>query len=193
MLAAFDTETTGVPFAGRPLGHASQPRVVEVGCVLYRGGGEVVDTYRAILKPVGFTIPMEMRDLHGITQSRAKREGKPAAEVFGVLRAFLARADRIAIHYVPFDATMVAIEMEHGAPDPFGRGRAFACTSEGAGRAVRGTGHVGLDEACAAILGRPPRDPHRALPDALDAMDLAVALERSGHLAAFDPESPTWA
>ncbi len=193
MLAAFDTETTGVPFAGRPLGHASQPRIVEIGCVLYRDGGEVVDTYRAILKPVGFTIPMEMRDLHGITQSRARREGIPAAEAFGMLGAFLARAGRIAIHYVPFDATMVAIEIEHGAPDPFGPGRAFACTSEGAGRAGRGTGHLGLDEACAAILGRPPREHHRALPDALDAMDLAVALERSGHLSAFDPESPTWA
>lgn len=193
MMAAFDTETSGVPFPGRPLAHASQPRIVEIGCVLYRSGGEVVDTYRAILRPDGFTIPMEMRDLHGISQSRARREGVPAAEAFGVLRTFLARAGRVAVHYVPFDATMVAIEMERGAPDPFGPGRAFACTSEGAGRAVRGGGLLALDEACPAILGRPPREPHRALPDALDAMDLAVALEKSGHLSDFDPESPTWA
>lgn len=193
MLAAFDTETTGVPLAGRPLGHASQPRVVEIGCVLYRPDGSVVDTFRSLLRPDGFTIPMEMRDLHGISQSRAKREGVPAAEAFGLLGSFLARAGRIAIHYVPFDATMVAIEMAHGAPDPFGPGRAFACTSAGAGRAAGGCGHLSLEEACATILGRPPREPHRALPDALDAMDLAVALERSGHLQSFDPESPAWA
>lgn len=193
MLAAFDTETTGVPHAGRPLGHASQPRIVELGCVLYHPDGVVADTFRTLLRPDGFTIPMEMRDLHGISQSKAKREGVPAAEAFGLLRTFLARAGGIAIHFVPYDATLVAIEMAHGAPDPFGPGRAFACTSAGAGRAVVGGGHLSLEEACATILKRPPREPHRALPDALDAMDLAVALERSGHLQSFDPESPAWA
>lgn len=66
----------------------------------------------------------------------------------------------------------------------------FACTSAAAGAAVRGGGHLALDEACAGLLGRPPRRHHRALPDALDAMDLSLALERSGHLRTFDPERP---
>lgn len=190
MLAAFDTETTGTPLPGIPVWHPRQPRIVEIGCVLYRPGGEVVDTYRTFLRPDGFTIPMEMRDLHGITLSTARREGAAAAEAFGLLKEFLARAGRIAIHFVPFDATMVAIEIAHGAPDPFGLGRDFACTSAAAGRAVHGAGHLALDEACAGILGRPPRRHHRALPDALDAMELAVALERTGHLHTFDPERP---
>ncbi|GJD87667.1 hypothetical protein BHAOGJBA_1172 [Methylobacterium hispanicum] len=190
MFAAFDTETTGTPAPGLPLRHPRQPRVVEIGCVLYRPDGEVVDTFRSFLRPDGFTIPMEMRDLHGITVSAARRQGIPAAEAFGRLRAFLAGAGRIAIHFVPFDATMVAIEIAFGSPDPFGPGREFACTSAAAGAAVRGGGHLALDEACAGLLGRPPRRHHRALPDALDAMDLSLALERSGHLRTFDPERP---
>ncbi|ACS43357.1 3'-5' exonuclease [Methylorubrum extorquens] len=190
MLAAFDTETTGTPAPGLPLRHPRQPRIVEIGCVLYYPDGAVADTFRTFLRPDGFTIPMEMRDLHGITVSAARREGLPAAEAFGRLKEFLAGAGRIAVHFVPFDATMVAIEIAHGAPDPFGPGREFACTSAAAGLAVRGEGHLALDEACAGILGRPPRRHHRALPDALDAMDLAIALERTGHLHTFDPERP---
>lgn len=87
-ILAYDTETTGIPDWKQPSESEHQPHLVEICGLLYDAETqELIDSYHAIIKPDGWTIPQEVVDVHGITNERATEEGVPEAEA---VSAFLA-------------------------------------------------------------------------------------------------------
>lgn len=111
MILVFDTETTGIILRGLPASHPSQPRIVQLGAILFDDAQRVVGEMNLLIKPEGFEIPAEAARVHGISTELATRYG---VSVGGALRLFLALCDRaelVVAHNFEFDRTMTQSEL----------------------------------------------------------------------------------
>ncbi|MEV0647621.1 exonuclease domain-containing protein [Phytomonospora sp. NPDC050363] len=108
-LIGFDLETTGTdPFADR---------IVTAAVV---GPGAMRRTW--LVNP-GVPIPPEASAVHGVTDERARTEGRPAPEVLpeiaGALVAAVESGIPVVVYRAGFDLTMLACELRrHGLPEP---------------------------------------------------------------------------
>jgi len=77
MYLFFDTETTGLPRNWKaPVTDLNNwPRLVQLAYLLYDENGNKITGGDYIIKPEGFTIPINASRIHGISTERAIREG----------------------------------------------------------------------------------------------------------------------
>jgi DNA polymerase III epsilon subunit-like protein len=105
----FDTETTGLPKAkkvGALEGSNNWPDLVSI-CWMVFHGREHVRTEYHLIKPEGWTIPAEASNIHGITQAKALREGKPLQDIMALFAYDLADCTYIIAHNLEFDKNVV--------------------------------------------------------------------------------------
>lgn len=78
----FDTETTGLPKNWKAPSSAVNNwlRMVQIAWVLADDEGAVLETFSAIIRPEGCTIPREASDIHRVTQERHLRKAFPSAK-----------------------------------------------------------------------------------------------------------------
>ena len=119
MYLFFDTETTGLPKNYKAPYHltANWPRMVQLGYALIDNERQVITTRNIIIKPVGFTIPVEASDIHRITTERALEEGVDLAEALAEFLADVKRADTLVGHNVEFDMNIVGAELVRSKVD----------------------------------------------------------------------------
>lgn len=117
----FDTETTGVPrnYKAPVSDSKNWPRLVQLGWILTDNEGNEIKSNNYIIKPEGFTIPMEAAKIHGITTEKALAEGVSLLEVLQEFSADLEKIQNIVGHNIEFDKNIVAAEfyrnqMPHG-------------------------------------------------------------------------------
>lgn len=135
---ALDTETTGLCCKPK-LFNAFYPyhitkyydssRVIQVGCVLYKGDGSVSLSKEWLVRPDGFRI--ENSHIHGITMERATAEGQPFEEVAREFGEALARARLVVVHNVNFDKNVLCAELYRAGFTDLARelcNKAFFCT-----------------------------------------------------------------
>lgn len=109
LICIFDTETTGLPNFRDPSDHPDQPHIVDICALLYTPQGELVDSFEAMVRPDGWSIPEEVSDIHGITDAMALEHGIPEAEaVEGFMRVWRQAGLRVA-HNVSFDDRILRI------------------------------------------------------------------------------------
>jgi len=117
----FDTETTGVPanYNAPVSDSANWPRLVQIGYIVM-DGDKVVHQHEAIIKPVGFEIPIGASNVHGISTERAIAEGQDLDDVIDEFVSWASEAKAIVGHNVSFDIHIVGAEFWrlHGF-DPF--------------------------------------------------------------------------
>ena len=71
-----------------------------------------MDTFDAIIQPLDFEISQGSIDIHGITQERAERDGRPFAEVFVDFMKFIGpRTTTLVAHNAKFDTSVLKSEM----------------------------------------------------------------------------------
>lgn len=105
----FDTETTGkADFKSGP-GAAHQPRVVQLGAILY-DELELLMEINVLVDP-GMDIPLEATAIHGITTDRARTYGLQAKTMLGLFKFMLDRTDRLVAHNLGFDLFMLRSEI----------------------------------------------------------------------------------
>ena len=170
-----DTETTGLD--------PSQDEVIEVAAVRLRGGrpsADPADTFEALIQnsvPVGAS-----EQVHHLSDARLRREGRPAAEVFAALQAFLTPPDHagplpIVGHNVGFDLGMLAAHAARcGLELPLQLG---FDTLDSARRLLPGRPDHKLGGLVAA-LGLDATPTHRALDDVLATVRLIERLAALG-------------
>lgn len=73
MYLFFDTETTGLPRNWKaPVTDLNNwPRMIQIAWILCDTAGNRINTHSYIIKPEGFTVPVESSRVHGITTERA--------------------------------------------------------------------------------------------------------------------------
>jgi len=119
---AFDFETSGLP-EGRHITVTPENidkfdgcRAVSLSAARFSSRGRLLDTFDAIVYPNDFIIGSESIAVHGITQERALREGRPFTEVFIDFVKFIGhRVSTLVAHNARFDMNVLHSEMiRHG-------------------------------------------------------------------------------
>lgn len=126
---AFDFETSGLP-TGRD--NYDTCRAVSLSAARFSSRGRLTGTFDTIIQPTDFIISQGSIDVHGITQERAHKEGRPFTVIFSEFLAFIGpRTKTIVAHNAKFDTAVLRSEMlRHGLSlnllDTFD----FQCTME---------------------------------------------------------------
>jgi len=107
----FDTESTGLPREEKDPFHYPEywPRMVQLAWIL-TDGETIITEENYLIYPDGFVIPSSFMEIHGITNERAREEGKPVLEVLSVFSESIKQADVLVGHNVSFDRSIVTSE-----------------------------------------------------------------------------------
>ena len=112
MYLFFDTETTGLPnsWSAPVTDTRNWPRMVQLAFLLYRPDGTLVESQNHIVRPDGYTIPLEVSRIHGITTERALREGRDLSSVLSSFHTMSDRATALVAHNMEFDEKILGCE-----------------------------------------------------------------------------------
>ncbi len=113
MYLFFDTETTGLPKNwNAPLSDLDNwPRLVQIAWLQYDNKGKKLSERNHIIKPEGFTIPLDASQIHGITTERAQREGIALKTVLNEFAALIDKSKLLIAHNMAFDEKIVGAEL----------------------------------------------------------------------------------
>lgn len=108
----FDTETTGLPRNWEaPLNDLNNwPRLVQLAFLLYDSNGNKISGGDFIIQPVGFIIPKEASNIHGITTEKANKEGKVLLSVLEEFQSLINQTDFLVAHNMSFDEKIIGAE-----------------------------------------------------------------------------------
>lgn len=112
LICVYDTETSGLPNFRDPSDHPDQPHLVDICALLFTPEGELVDSFEAMVRPDGWSIPNEVSVIHGITNEMALEQGIPEAVA---VEGFLAIANRAGLrvaHNISFDDRIMRIALK---------------------------------------------------------------------------------
>lgn len=130
MILFFDTETTGLPNERLPIGHPSQPYIVQLAAQLCEGDGKPVAGFSLIVDP-GVPIPAGAANVHGITTERAVKFGVSTHFALSAFSHLYRNADLIVAHNSKFDKFVIETAIaRHQNVKPLEK--AFFCTMEAA-------------------------------------------------------------
>jgi len=116
----FDCETTGfVDFKAPP--HAdSQPRLVQLACILFSKEGEAQSELSLLIRPDGWIIPQAAASVHGITTERASMNGIPLHVALMCFHQLAKRAQTIVAFNMAYDEPVITGECwRTSMPHPF--------------------------------------------------------------------------
>lgn len=126
----FDTETTGLPksYNAPSSDTESWPRLVQLSWLVTDTDGNLLKSGNHIIRPVGFEIPEEASNVHGITQHRALAEGEDLEEVIDAFMTDAESTDLIVGHNINFDIHVVGAELCRLGREDSLRHRHYECT-----------------------------------------------------------------
>ncbi|MDO9260630.1 MAG: PHP domain-containing protein, partial [Flavobacteriaceae bacterium] len=112
MYLIFDTETTGLPqHWNAPITDTQNwPRCIQIAWQLHDISGKLIDHANFIIKPDGFTIPLNSENIHGISTDLALNEGIPLDEALTKFNEIIAKTAFIVGHNVGFDLNVMGCE-----------------------------------------------------------------------------------
>lgn len=114
MFLFFDTETTGLPRRwNAPVTDVDNwPRLVQLAWMMYSEDGQLKESRDVIIQPEGFSIPLEVSRLHGISTTIAVEKGLPLKEVMEEFADKIDEAYALVGHNISFDECIVGAEFE---------------------------------------------------------------------------------
>jgi DNA polymerase III alpha subunit (gram-positive type) len=121
----FDTETTGIPKHPNAQDEV-QPRIIEFGGILVDGSGTVLEELSLLFNP---DEPLEevITKITGLTDDDLKDEPR-FGEKLSVMRVFFSKADVMIAHNLPFDKTMMELELERAKVESWPWPKIEICT-----------------------------------------------------------------
>ena len=187
MLLFFDTETTGLPRHHRaPVSDLDNwPRLVQIAWLLSDAHGDLQQGVEAIIRPDGFSIPVDAARVHGITTERAMAEGQPLQKVLQQFLNALEQADTLVGHNIAFDENVLGAELLRcgfSNPLPY---RKHYCTMEASTTLCQLPGPRGykwprLDELHRFLFGQEVAFAHNARADMEATVRCFFELQRRG-------------
>lgn len=185
----FDTETTGLPgnWRGPVTDLANWPRLVQLAYVIYDDNEVKLKEENHLIKPEGFTIPGKASAIHGISQQRALREGKPLVCVLNRFAADIQASDLLVAHNMSFDEKIVGAEfLRNGRADHTNEKRKL-CTMHVAAAYCAIPGYYGykwptLQELHKKLFGRGFEDAHDAYIDVKATVKCFFELKKLGKI-----------
>ena len=112
MYLFFDTETTGLPknYKAPITDSKNWPRMVQIAWQQYDLSQNLIAEKMYIIKPEGYTIPVEASNVHGISTEQALAEGHDLKSILELFADAIAKTDYLAAHNISFDEKIVGAE-----------------------------------------------------------------------------------
>ena len=107
MTLVFDTETTGKADFNAPVDAPHQPRIVQLGAILFDDKKKIVSELNVVLKPDNWTIPKEAFNIHGFTTEYCEKYGLPERVGLGLFDHLLSKAEILVAHNISFDLILI--------------------------------------------------------------------------------------
>lgn len=180
----FDTETTGLWLKNKPMGHADQPRIVQIAALLTDDVGvEVMSLNVTVYQEF---VPEKAASIHGKTTEFVHAYGINEGTALTVFEEMLASADEVIAHNGEYDQQVVmnAITLIDGAnsKNPFEDKKAF-CTMRATTPLCKLPGSRGykwpkLVEAYEYLFGETFDGAHDALADVRACKDVYFAVQK---------------
>jgi DNA polymerase III subunit epsilon len=132
MILFFDTETTGLPKNWKaPVTDLDNwPRLVQLAYLVCDFDGNLIHSCNEIIKPNGFTIPLDTTNVHGITTDVAIQRGCKIEDVFELFSIHLKRAKVIVAHNMAYDEKIIGSELIRLGLDNILDSKEKICTME---------------------------------------------------------------
>jgi DNA polymerase III epsilon subunit-like protein len=132
MYLFFDTETTGLPknWQASVTDVNNWPRLVQLAYLEYEDNGALLSSANFIVRPSGFTIPLDASNIHGISTEKAMREGQPIATVLSNFERMIQKATYLVAHNMSFDEKIVGAEFIRNGMQNVLSGKNKICTME---------------------------------------------------------------
>lgn len=113
MFLIFDTETIGTPknYKAPYDDLENWPRMVQLAWQIHDESGVFVSAKNYIVKPVGFEIPFQAVQVHGITTEKALERGHDLAFVLQEFSKDLETVSHVIGHNISFDIAIVSAEL----------------------------------------------------------------------------------
>ena len=172
MYIVFDTETTGLPKDWKaPVTKVDNwPRLVQLGWMRFDAQHQLVSEANWIVRPDGFTIPVDASKIHGISQKRAMTEGLPVREVLDLFLGEVAASKFVIAHNLDYDEKVMGAEFIRAQVDSPFKGKKMVCTKTEATDFCQLPGKFGykwptLAELHKILFGHGFEDAHNALGD----------------------------
>ena len=105
----FDTETTGIPKHPNSKMNV-QPKIIEFAGIIVDETGEIIDQMEFTLNP-GEKLEAVTTKITGLTDEDLK-DSPGFKDVLDELRNFFASADAMLAHNLPFDSTLLELELK---------------------------------------------------------------------------------
>ncbi|MEA2098333.1 MAG: 3'-5' exonuclease [Patescibacteria group bacterium] len=112
MYLFFDTETTGLPKKwGAPASDLENwPRLVQIAWLYFDNEGKKLSSKNAIIKPEGFTIPLDSSKIHGITTEIANKDGEALNKILNEFLDAMNKSKFLIAHNMSFDEKIIEAE-----------------------------------------------------------------------------------
>lgn len=112
MYLFFDTETTGIPrnYKAPVTDLNNWPRLVQISWILQDKDARTLAKDCFIIKPVGFSIPIESTKIHGITTDYAHRNGVDLLIALNHFSSHIDAAQYLIAHNISYDQNIVGSE-----------------------------------------------------------------------------------
>lgn len=108
MILIFDTETTGMADFKGALISLQQPRLVQLGAILMDDKYIIHGELNLIIRPEGYTIPVEASNIHGITTEIALQYGIDEKGAIQLFNTFADKCDLLVAHNINYDDIVIA-------------------------------------------------------------------------------------
>lgn len=186
----FDTETTGLPadYNAPASNLANWPRLVQLSWIVAADTGKIIKKQNYIVRPNGFTIPVNASRLHGITTEKASKDGVYLQEIIDLFLRDLQDCNLIVGHNIEFDKKIVGAELLRlGLNNPLNIKKSY-CTMEGSTNYCKIPGYNGrykypkLQELYRKLFGRNFDDAHNSAADTQATMECYFEMKKRGLL-----------
>ena len=109
----FDTETTGVPknYKAPVTNLENWPRLVQIAWLITDKEGNELKSNEYIIKPDGFSIPVEASKIHGITHNYAEENGHDLKLVLKEFISDISDSSTLVAHNIKFDEKIIGAEL----------------------------------------------------------------------------------
>jgi DNA polymerase III subunit epsilon len=191
MYLFFDTETTGIPRNYRaPVSDlANWPRVIQLAFLLTDAAGKPLDAQEFLIKPDGFTIPLDATRVHGITTEHAAAHGIALRTALNAFLAALPATKVLIAHNMSYDENILGAEfLRANLPNPLPKIKRL-CTMESSTRYCGLPGRYGfkwpsLAELHQKLFEKPLLKAHAALADVETCAKCFFELKQRGIMCA---------
>ncbi|MDC3352280.1 3'-5' exonuclease [Crocinitomicaceae bacterium] len=131
-LLFFDTETTGLPKDWNAPVHNldNWPRLVQLAWQTYDHSGNLIEEHEYIIKPEGFSIPLEASNIHKITNTKAIDEGVELKKVLSLFKNSIEQSHLLVAHNYKYDYSIMGSELLRNGLDNNLISKDHVCTME---------------------------------------------------------------